>query len=881
MRDLSNNKMEWLNKKSRIFLSNGYLSKGETPEERIETIAKTAEKYLNKKGYAKKFLEYTEKGWFLFSTPVWANFGKERGFPIACFSSFCEDSMDSILFTAAEIGKMTQKGGGVSGYFGEIRPRGAKISTGGKSDGAVSFMKIYDTIIDTCKQSSVRRGAMGCYLPVNHGDIKEFLNIKHEGSPIQNLFTGVTVKDRWLKSMINGDADKRKTWGAVLRSRSLVGIPYIFFHDNVNKNKPKVYKDKKMQIYGSNLCVAPETLILTKNGHVPIAELENDFIEIWNGKEWSNVKVTKTGTNQKLIKVSLSDGRELECTEYHKWYTVKSYNDQRRGKFTLKRTHELKEGDKLVKFSSPIIDGSENFKYPYTHGVFCGDGTYEATGRARISLYGEKRDLVEHLDIAKNRGMDSSGRVNVILPEDIPKKFEVPLRSSVDTKLKWLAGYLDMDGTVARNGKNESLQVSCVEHEFLKDVQLLLQTLGINAKIVTGAEEGERLMPDGKGGKANFWCRETKRLLINSNQLYQLSLLGFKTFRLKFDIREPQREASQFSRVNSIIDEGRYDDTFCVNEPLEHKAVFNGILTGNCSEITLPTNKDESFVCCLSSMNLLHYDEWKDTDAVEVMSYFLDAVLTEFIQKASGVKFMERAVRFAENHRAIGLGATGYHSLLQSKMIPFESIEAQILNSEIFETINKQSLEASKKAAKEYGEPLLLEGYGERWTTRMAVAPNTSSAFILGQVSQSIEPYKSNYYVKDLAKFKATIKNQFLEKLLEEKGENTEEVWNSILRNNGSVQQLEFLSEREKDVFRTYEEISQREIITQAAQRQKFIDQSQSLNLTIPPSATAKEINELVLYAWESGVKTLYYQHSTNAAQAFYRKLNECSSCEG
>lgn len=545
---------KWLNKKSKTFLDNGYLSDGEDPLERIEHIAKTAQGFLPKtKGYKEKFLDYTSRGWFLFSSPEWANYGKKRGLPIACFGSLSEDSMSSILDTTSEVGMMTKMGGGTSAYFGELRPRGAAISTGGKSDGAVSFMRIFDTLVDTCKQSSVRRGAMACYLPIDHGDIKEFLKIKGEGSPIQHLFTGVTVENDWMELMIEGDREKREVWAEVIKARSQTGLPYIHFVGNANKNAPQVYKDKGKRINASNLC----------------------------------------------------------------------------------------------------------------------------------------------------------------------------------------------------------------------------------------------------------------------------------------------------------------------------------------NEIQLSSSPEESFVCCLASMNLLHYDEWKDTDAVEVLAYFLDTVIEEFIQKAEGVKHLERAVRFSKSQRAIGIGATGYHSLLQSKMIPFESLEAQMLNSEIFKTINEQSLAASKKMAAEYGEPELLKGYGERWVTRMAVAPNTSSAFILGQVSQSIEPYKSNYYVKDLAKIKVTIKNPFLKKLLKSKGENTEEVWASSLRNNGSVQQLECLRQEEKDVFRTFAEISAREIVTQAAQRQKHIDQGQSLNLTIPPDTSAKEINELMIYAWESGIKGLYYQHSTNAAQAFYRKLNDCRNCEG
>lgn len=311
-----------------------------------------------------------------------------------------------------------------------------------------------------------------------------------------------------------------------------------------------------------------------------------------------------------------------------------------------------------------------------------------------------------------------------------------------------------------------------------------------------------------------------------------------------------------------------------------------------CSEILLPTNEKWSFVCDLSSMNLVYYDDWKETDAVETMVYLLDAVMEDFILKLEQLRdskdsrdrnsffFMERAYNFAKENRALGLGVLGWHSLLQKKMISFESKDAAKLNVEVFKTIKQQAYLASEKLAKEYGEPEVLRGYGRRNTTLLAIAPTTSSAFILGQVSQSIEPLMSNCYVKDLAKMKVTIKNRFLTKLLEEKGQNTDEVWKDIRNNDGSVQHLTFLTEEEKAVFKTFQEISQKAIIDLAAARQPFIDQGQSLNLAINPKVPIKEINALYVYAWQVGIKTLYYQHSVNAAQEFGRKkLQECSSC--
>jgi ribonucleoside-diphosphate reductase alpha chain len=290
-------------------------------------------------------------------------------------------------------------------------------------------------------------------------------------------------------------------------------------------------------------------------------------------------------------------------------------------------------------------------------------------------------------------------------------------------------------------------------------------------------------------------------------------------------------------------------------------------------------------------MNVLHYDEWKETDAVETMVFFLDAVMTEFLTKLEKLRdselkeqklafyFMERAYNFAKTNRALGLGALGWHSYLQSKMIPFESMDAIKLNSRIFSFIQTNAHEASKELANLYGEPELLKGYGRRNTTLTAIAPTTSSAFILGQVSQSIEPIWSNCYVKDVAKMKVTIQNPYLKEVLKSYGKDKREVWNSIRDNDGSVQHLEFLTDREKEVFKTFSEIDQYVILDQASTRQLFLDQSQSLNLMINPKASAKQINELYLFAWQNNIKTLYYQHSTNAAQQF-SKDKLCTNCE-
>lgn len=542
----------WLNHKSIAFLKEDYLREGDTPENRIRTIAETAEKILNISGFADKFESYMKKGWYSLSSPIWANFGAERGLPISCNQSYVSDTMDDILIKTAEVGMMTKYGAGTSAYFGDVRCRGSKISSGGDSSGTVHFMELFDSVTNIVSQSNVRRGSFAAYLPVDHGDIEEFLKIRGEGHKIQRMSIGVCITDKWMKEMIDGDKQKRKIWLKILEKRFESGYPYIFFTDTVNKNKPQVYKDKNLKIHGSNLC----------------------------------------------------------------------------------------------------------------------------------------------------------------------------------------------------------------------------------------------------------------------------------------------------------------------------------------SEICLPSTKDESFVCNLSSLNLVHYDDWVNTDAVETLTYFLDAVMTDYIEKTAKLPFMQCAHNFSKNHRALGIGVVGWHSYLQSKMIAFESLKAKLINTTIWKNIQEKSHAASRELAKIYGEPEVLKGYGMRNTTTMAIAPTTSSSFILGQVSPSVEPENSNYYTKHLAKGNYTIKNPYLKKVLHSHEKDTPEVWESILKKGGSVQHLKFLSDEEKNVFKTWGEISQKDIVIQAAARQKYIDQGQSLNLMIHKDTPAKEVSKLIIFAWEQGVKTLYYQRSTNPAQELSRSILECTSCE-
>lgn len=303
-----------------------------------------------------------------------------------------------------------------------------------------------------------------------------------------------------------------------------------------------------------------------------------------------------------------------------------------------------------------------------------------------------------------------------------------------------------------------------------------------------------------------------------------------------------------------------------------------------CTEITLFSDVMHSFVCCLSSLNLSRWEEWKDTDLVETAIKFLDAVMSEFINKAGTMPGLEKAVRFATKSRALGLGVLGWHTLLQEKALPFDSFESQRLNVRIFKLIKEKSEAASRELAAKFGEPEWCQGYGIRNTHLIAVAPTVTNSTISGNVSAGIEPIAANAFAKKGSKGTFMQQNPTLKKLLASRGLDNDEIWKSIINNEGSVQHLTSLEAPEKEVYLTAREINQMAIINQAGARQKYIDQAQSINLFFPADVDARWFNKIHMEAWKQGIKTLYYCRTGSVlkgdvASRFYDST--CKSCEG
>jgi len=877
--------------------------------------------------FAQRIYDYSSKGWFTFAgAPLinaveanWPSFSEDQfkqagdwlesnvtptGMPINCFLSLIPDTKEGLVQTREETAWLSMMGGGIGIYSGNRSPDD-------KSTGVLAHLRGYDADALSYKQTQSKRGSIASYLDIDHPEIMSFLSMRDPvGGDMNkkcfNLHNAVNITDSFMEKVIKNEdyelidpkhgntgnyLNAREVFEEVVERRFETGEPYIMFKDTVNKGIPSWITHPLYNVSQSNLCVAPETQVLTDVGYTPIQDLEGQSVNIWNGEEFSNVVVHKTGSDQELIEVKTNFGHSIECTPYHKFYITEDY----KGNIVERRACDLKKGDKLIKFELPTIEGSKTLDLAYTNGFFSADGTCNK-GYNFIYLYNEKMKLKEFIKGVTSWSDSTSGQVRSISNsiKGLKEKFFVPNSEyTIESRLEWLAGYMDGDGTVARLGTNHSLQCCSIELNFLKDMQLMLQTLGVDSKLTHGHAEGNRMLPanDGSGDSKEYWCQETYRLLINSNGLYTLSLLGFKTNRLKWAHRKPQREASRFICVDEVVDNGRRDDTYCFTELKRGMGMFNGVLTGQCSEIVLRTSTKRSAVCCLSSLNLEKYDEWKDTNIVADLVRMLDNVLEYFIKLAPNV--VERAIYSAYKERAIGLGTLGWHSYLQSKMIPFEGggFGSAIQEThKIYKDIKKKGVAESLRLGGLRGQADDCYGSGMRNSHIFAIAPNATSSSRVG-TSPSIEPWSSNAFNAQGRAGSFLIRNKHLEKLLEEKGYNNSEIWKSILINGGSVQHLDILNDHEKKVFKTASEIDQLWVIEQAAARQEYICQSQSVNLAVTQDISKQELVNIHITAWLKKLKTLYYCRSDGVGKATVSTAvkgeavdlmdNDCISCEG
>ena len=910
------------------------------------------------------------------ATPTLFNAGMPKGQYASCFlGCMQDDSILGIFNTVKQCALISKTAGGIGLSISNIRSTGSHIQGAmGKSNGIVPMLRVFNETARYVDQGRRRKGSFAMYLEPWHPDIEAFLDLRKnhgdENSKARDLFTALWVPDLFMQRVENDEhwtlfcpktinlqeyhseefnqkyveaeeslpgrkIKARDLWGKIIRSQIETGTPYVMFKDRVNSCSNQQHLGT---IKGSNLCVAAETRILTDKGWFEIKSLENEAVQVWNGNEFTPTIVRKTG-HSKLLKVQCSNGTSLHCTPYHKFYIQKNYHSK---KPLCVRAHELQEGMKIIKCQYPTIQKGKRFKYPYTHGLFCADGTYQSqnieprrctyqadhlcgrhqtfnpiypedgTCRAqthgktpKIALYGEKKNLMPYINIRSTSGKVNGNHIDVLLPKDMEDKFKVPMNACLEDKLLWLAGYFDGDGCLLSNQGCQTIQAVSISKAFLNDIKLMLQTMGVHSTIRDAMEEGNRLLPDGHGNKKEYLCKETFRLMIASGGCEHLLDLGLNMHRLKLVHYTPQRSATKFVTILSVEETNREEDTYCFKETKRGMGMFEGIITGQCVEVCEYTSPDEIAVCTLASMALpafvkgtFQFDKFGAR--VEEVVRHLDRVIDQTYYP------LGEAETSNMKHRPMGIGVQGLSDVFQMHDMPFESQEALDLDAAIFETMYYHALKSSCQLAQEKGPHYSFEGspaskgilqfdfYGIKPTRydwdglkqQIMTHGLRNSLLIALMPTASTAQILGNSEGTDPRTSnlynRRVLSGEFMVEnhVLRSKVNNWEEVKKVMLRDYGSVKNAP-ISEKHKAVFKNVWEISQKYVIQHAARRQPFVCQSQSMNLHLA-EPTPNKCSAMLFYSWKAKLKTgMYYLRSRPKVNPV--QVNEvedvCMSC--
>lgn len=897
--------------------------------------------------------------YYTHATPTLFNAGTPRQSLSSCFLLEIGDDLEGIYKTLSDTAKISKWSGGIGVHCTQVRAKNSLIkSTNGKSEGIVPMLKVYnDSALYVSQGGGKRKGSTAVYLENWHADVFDFLDLKKpigdEYLRARDLFLAMWISDLFMKRLIDAIENKKTVmwslfcpniakgladkygdefeelyikyenekkynkqvditvlWKKILEIQMESGNPYLMFKDQVNR---KGNQNNLGTIKSSNLCVHGDTLILSKDGYYPIKDLANKEVEIWNGSEFSLSPVRKTNVNQELLKITTDDGCELKCTPYHKFYVV---SGSRNTKHIIKEAQELKPNDRLIKCNFPVLDGNKefDFKYPYTHGFYSGDGTnYKNNDGSRktpvIDLYHEKQNLLEYLDYNRTNSFSKTqNKLRIILHSDINKKFEVPINATLDNKLLWLAGFIDADGTICKNQDARCIQITSIHKDFLYKVKLLCNTLGLNPKLTNNTQASLKMMPDNKGlGELKLYnCKDSYRLLFNVLDTYKLyNELNIPTKRVLNDINTPpQRDARKFVRISSIEKVEDLYDTYCFNEPKEHKGIFNGIISGNCSEINIYTDKDNIGVCNLASISLpkfvettkngvVFYNYQKLYEITKIIIKNLNQVIDNNVYPVKEGKYSD------SRNRPLGLGVQGLADVFFKFKIPFTSNQAKEINKLIFETIYYGALESSCELAQingtyqTYSTSMVANGklqfdlwgvtpssmwnwdklrmniskYGIYNSLLTALMPTASTSQIMGNY-EMFEPITSNMFTRNTLSGTFQIINKYLINDLLELNIWNDTIKQKIIANNGSIQNITEIPDNIKEIYKTVWELKQKDLIDMDADRSAYVCQSSSSNRYMS-NPTNNKLTSMYIYCWKKGLKTgCYYLRSQSGADA-------------
>lgn len=881
---------EWLSAEGLQTLSSGYLLPGETPRMMMERVSGTAARLNEDPDLRDDLFECLWNGWIGLASPVAANFGANRALPISCYSLLISDNTPSIFSHLKESGMLTKNGGGVGVWFGEIRQAGAPIAGGGRSCGKVPWMQLFDHTSQIVNQGGVRRGAFALYSSIEDPDFPEVLQSKDhsKGDPRKWIDSniGVTITDAFMEDMIENGGEKQELFGEVIRTRLMSGSPYMVFIDNVNNQNPDCYKERNLNVSLSNLCFTGDTLVAVADGRnaVPISELVGTNFPVYSArprlgssgkpmKQW--VPEIKEATafctgEREVVEVELEDGSTFRCTRDH----LLALRD------TTWVEAQNSVGMTLEPFTSRVNSCG--------HREICCESGYRKQGRMIWEHHNGPAPKDHHVDHIISQGGDDISNLQLLTKEEHWAKTSLE-RVGEGNQIhradkSYHSNYVKVYSTGVSNAKfcgidnyeliNLGKQVYEKLGYFTRKAYLSLREEGYNVPLAFsnyrfgGSFEKYRSYVTGEQEYKGEY--ETVPESIENPRLQSYN--AEETL-----VKRVRREGLKVTSVRTLGVEKVYDLTVEDNHNFyiitkEEGSVLYGVLVHNCSEITLFTDENHTFVCVLSSMNLSRWFEWKDwrsprsgRSAPEIAVHLLEAVVSEFIKKAEHMTGMGRAVRFAKKSRALGLGTMGLHSLYQSQMLPFKSKGARDLNIEVHKFVREEADKASRELAKRFGEPEWCQGSGFRHTHRTAIAPTKTNSVISGAYSEGISPIDTNYFVAKQDKGTFVRKNPHLEKIFCERGVGSY-VWEKIDKAGGSVKNLDCLTDEEKEVFLTAREIDQFELIKQAGDRQPYVCQAQSLNLWLADSnVSAEYLLKLHIYAWKAKVKSLYYLKGRSA----------------
>jgi len=866
---------------------------------------------------------------FIHATPTLFNAGTPRPQCSSCYLIGMEDSIEGIFDTLKECAYISKYAGGIGLWIHDIRARNSLIrGTNGTSTGIVPMLKVFNNTARYINQSGKRNGSIAVYIEPWHGDIEQFLEMKlpqgAEEDRARDLFYALWIPDLFMERVKAGgkwslmcpdqcpglsdaygteftklyeryeqegryikQVNAQDLWFKVLAAQIETGTPYLCYKDASNM---KSNQKNLGTIKSSNLCVSGDTAILTDEGYKNIRDVVDTYVHVWNGKEFSRSYVMQTGIKQNLLTVTLSNGASLKCTPYHKFYTESALDDG--AQVTVVTAEELKPGMRLESYKLPSVDGKKHIKESYIQGI------YTALAVDKLVIQGSNVDAINRLLWNKWIEPVSNTTFKIVRSLEHDNTFVPTADFSMESKVNWLEGFIDGCGSVV----DDCVLMEHHDHKVMQNVQLMLTTMGVFSS----------------------FNKEHSRLSVASSQMAPLKL---STFQPITGHAPSKRCGHECITVVGVFNNNEKADTFCFNEPIEHKGVFNGILTGNCSEIIEYSDKDETAVCNLASVCLPTYVKAKEEDGTRYFDFEklheVVKVMTKNLNKIIDLNFypIEKTRRSNLRHRPIGIGVQGLADAFILMRIPFDSEEARKLNNLIFETIYHAAVEQSMQIAKkrheiivkidkdedyclhlnEYEKDLInskypgaystFEGspasngqlqfdlwnetpstdrydwnalksdimkYGMRNSLLCAPMPTASTSQIMG-FNECFECITSNIYKRKTMAGEFILVNKYLIKDLSDLGLWSKEMKTKIILHDGSIQNIEEIPKEIKDVYKIVWEIKQKVLIDLAADRGKYICQSQSLNLFVE-DPTFQKLSSMHFYSWQRGLKTgIYY----------------------